>query len=55
MQILKIKFVDNYLIPILKILGLCLIIPVYSSFIFQSGRYFGTFIRGLYELVLKNV
>ncbi len=55
MQILENKIIKNYILPIVFIPILCLISMVIINFIFSSGKYFGTFLRALYELVLKNV
>ena len=56
MQILKEnKIVTKYLIPIIMLPVVCLILNYMITFIFQIGKYYGTFIRGLYELVLNHI
>ena len=52
MQILKeSKLIKDYLLPILSLPIVCYILTVMITFIFQIGKYFGTFLRGLYQLV----
>lgn len=45
------KILMNYVFPIISIP----IIIILINFIFHLGKYYGTFIRALYELVLKNI
>lgn len=56
MQILKEnKIIVNYVLPILMMPIVCLVLNELITFVFQIGKYYGTFIRGLYELVLRNI
>lgn len=56
MRILKDnKILTNYILPILMLPVVSLILEIGIKFLFQIGNYFGTFMRGLYELVLRNI
>ena len=56
MRILKDnEILKNYVIPILLFPISCLVIRYIISLIFQLGTLYGTFIRGLWELVLHNI
>ena len=54
MQILKEnKIFSNYILPIISIPFVCMILNEVIKFLFQFGKYYGTFIRGLFEIVIK--
>ena len=54
MQVLKEnKILVKYIFPILSIPFISLVLNELITFIFQIGKYYGTFIRGLYEIVLS--
>ena len=47
------KILSRYILPIITIPFVCLFLNEIIKFLFQFGKYFGTFIRGLFEIVLK--
>ena len=49
------QFLKRYVLPILLTPVVCSITLVIIKFIFASGKYTGLFLRGLMEIVLKNV
>ena len=49
------SFLTKYILPILMLPIISLILEIGIKFLFQLGNYFGTFMRGLYELVLRNI
>lgn len=54
MQVLKEnKIIVKYLFIILSIPFISLVLNELITFLFQVGRYYGTFIRGLYEIVIN--
>lgn len=56
MQILKDKNVlKEYILPVMLFPFSCLILNYLVTLIFQIGKFYGTFLRGLFELVIKNV
>ncbi len=56
MQILKDKnILKEYILPVLLFPICYIIFNYFVSLIFQIGKYYGTFFRGLFELVIKNV
>ena len=56
MQVLELKTkLKEYVLPILLFPICCLILNYLVTLIFQIGKYYGTFSRGLFELVIKNV
>ena len=56
MQVLKDnKVIVKYLLIILSIPFISLVLNELITFLFQIGRYYGTFMRGLYEIVLNFV
>ena len=54
MQVLNNKIVRNYIIPIILIPIIAVLLTIILKFTFNLGSYLGTFMRGLYELVLRN-
>ncbi len=54
MQVLNNKIVRNYIIPIILIPIIAVLLTIILKFTFNLGTYLGTFMRGLYELVLRN-
>ena len=55
MQILKNNnVIKNYIIPAILLPFIAILITIIFKFAFNLGTYFGTFVRGLYELVLRN-
>jgi len=56
MQILKEKnILKEYILPVLLFPISYFVINYLVTLIFQIGKYYGTFFRGLFELVIKNV
>ena len=56
MQVLDLKDkIKEYVIPIILFPIVCLILNYLVTLIFQIGKYYGTFFRGLFQLVIKNV
>ncbi len=56
MQVLDLKDkIKEYVLPILLFPFICLILNYFVTLIFQIGKSYGTFFRGLFELVIKNV
>lgn len=54
MQVLKDnKIIIKSLLMILSIPFISLVLNELITFIFQVGKYYGTFTRGLYEIVIK--
>ncbi len=56
MQILKEKnIIKEYLLPVMLFPISCLLLNYLVNLIFQIGKFYGTFFRGLFEIVIKNV
>ena len=55
LQKLNKKIIINYILPIILIPIICLIGEYILISLFNLGNYLGTFLRGLYEIVLQNV
>lgn len=56
MQILKLeKIIKSYILLIIFLPLSCYVFSILIKFLFYSGKYCGTFIRALYELVLKSL
>lgn len=54
MQTLKeSKILNTYILPIISIPFICLFLNELIKFLFQVGKYFGTFTRGLFEIVIN--
>ena len=55
MQLLKEnRIIKEYILPVIFLPIGCLILVPIVNFIFKLGAYQGTFLRALFELVLKN-
>lgn len=55
LQKLNKKIIINYILPIILIPVISLIGEYILISLFNLGNYLGTFLRGLYEIVLQNV
>jgi len=56
MQFLKEKnIVTEYVLPIILFPVWCIIIKYITNLLFQIGTLYGTFFRGLFELIIKNI
>ena len=55
LQKLNKKIIINYILPIILIPIISLIGEYILISLFNLGNYLGTFLRGLYEIVLQNV
>ena len=56
MQVLKNnQILIKNILKVLSVPFICLILNEMIKFIFQIGKYSGIFMRGLYELVLRNL
>ena len=56
MRMLNIKNIFvNYCLPIILLPFIAIILEIFLKIFFNLGSYLGVFMRGLYELVLKNI
>ena len=48
------ELIKNYLIPLVLLPIVAILLTIILKFTFNLGAYFGIFMRGLYELVIRN-
>lgn len=48
------EIIKNYIIPLALLPIVSVLLTIFLKFTFNLGTYFGTFMRALYELILRN-
>lgn len=55
MQVLDNKVFKKYILPVITIPFVWISLNILVRFVFQIGKYYGTFIRGLYEIIRNSL